>query len=104
MARTIVKITYTDLATSTEKIYGILRSHRYKNITENGEDVWKCGVGFWTAMKYIKVEISSDNTLIISGWIRPMGGGEQNLEGFIAALPKNQVLKVIKEIQSMISH
>ncbi len=104
MSRTVVKISYRDLQTAKEKINSILSSHNYKNTVVNGENVWKCGIGFWTAVKYIKVEFSADNTLTISGWIKPVGGGEQSLEGFIAAMPKNQITKVIKEIQAAISY
>ena len=59
-------------------------------------------MGFWTAMKYIKVEFSDSNTLVISGWIRAVAGSEQDLHGFVAGLPKKQVMNVIEELQRCI--
>ncbi len=101
MSRTTIKIPVKDLENANRKITRILSSHNYNNIVENNEKVWKCGVGFLTAMKYIKVDFS-DNAVEISGWIRPMGGKEQDLKGFVGGLPKKQVMNVIKEIQTAI--
>ncbi len=99
MGRTTIKTTYCDLHQTNAQIQKILLSHNYKQINENGEQVWKCGVGFWTAMKYIKIEFAENNGLLISGWIRPMLGSEQDLNGVVGALPKKQVLNVIQELQ-----
>lgn len=93
---------YTDARQTNQTIERILRSRNYKYICENGENVWKCGVGFWTAMKYIKVEFWDNNTLAISGWIRAVAGSEQDLQGFVAGLPKKQVMNVIEELQHCI--
>lgn len=102
MARTTIKVTYTNLRETNQKIANILTSHKYKNIDENNENVWKCGVGFWTAMKYIKIEFAENNTLLISGWIRAVAGAEQDLAGFVGAVPKKQVMNVIEQIQSAV--
>lgn len=100
MSRTTIKLTCTNPQESNRRIESILSSNNYKNINENNENVWKCGVGFLTAMKYIKIEFAENNTLLVSGWIRAVAGSEQDLNGFVAAVPKKQVMNVIKEIQS----
>ncbi len=102
MSRTTIRISVKDMETATKKVSAVLSSHNYKNIVENNERVWKCGTGFLTAVKYIKAEFS-DNEVVISGWIRPVGGKEQDLNGFVGGLPKKQVLNIIKEIQTSLS-
>ena len=102
MARTTVKAIYNNIQESNKLIEQILLSHNYKLKEENGENVWKCGNGFWTAMKYVKIEVLENNEIEISGWIRPALGSEQDLSGFVGALPKNQVKKVIEEIKAAI--
>ena len=101
MARTIITTKYTTFEGLQDRLFSLLQSKGYKNITENNENVWKCGVGFWTAIKYIKIEFAENNTLLISGWIRPMAGSEQDLNGIIGALPKKQVINVIRELQEL---
>lgn len=102
MARTTVRASYSNLETTRERVEAVLRSNGYSNINENGESVWKNGNGFMTAMKYIKIEFADSSTLLISGWIRAMAGSEMKLDGFVGALPKKQVMKVIKAIQSAV--
>ena len=65
MARTMVEVKYSNFEEIQNKIYNLLQMNGYKNISENNENVWKCGVGFLTAIKYIKIEFAQNNTLII---------------------------------------
>ncbi len=102
MARTTIKMNYTNFDGLHYRLASLLQSKGYKNIIENNENVWKLGVGFLTAMKYIKIEFAENNTLLISGWIRPIFGSEQDLTGIMGALPKKQVMNVIREMQSLI--
>ncbi len=102
MARTTVKVKYSSFDGLQNKISALLSSKGYKNINENNEDVWKNGMGFLTAMKYIKIEFAENNTLVISGWCRAMAGGEMDLNGVVGALPKKQVMNVIKELQAIV--
>ena len=102
MARTTIQVRYTNFEGLQERLAALLHSRGYKSITENNENVWKCGIGFLTAMKYIKIEFAADHTLLISGWIRVVAGGEQDLTGFVGALPKKQVMNLIQEIQSIV--
>lgn len=102
--RTTVRIPYTNLEEVQTKVPELLMNKGYKSITERGENVWKCGVGLLTAIKYIKIEYAENNTLLVSGWIRAVGGNEQDLSGkFVCVVPKKQVRKVITEIQSFVS-
>ena len=102
MSRTTIEVKCNNPTESYNRIGKVLESHNYKNISENNENVWKNGVGFLTAMKYIKVEVASNNTIVVSGWIRAVAGSEQDLNGFVGAIPKKQVMDVIKEIQSAV--
>ncbi len=99
MARTSIEVKFQDAQAADQTAKRILLQNNYSQINENAENVWKCGNGLWTAIKYIKIEYASQDTMIVSGWVRPMGGSEMDLSGFVGALPKKQVLKVIREIQ-----
>ncbi len=103
MARTTVSVKCNDAQAAMQRCKALLTSNGYKEINYNGENVWKRGNGFWTAIKYIKIEFSDAATMLVSGWICPMLGGELDLDGFFGALPKKQVLKVIKQIQTVVS-
>lgn len=100
--RTTIEINYTN-PNIQDKICRLLENRGYKSVSyHNGhnETVWKCGIGFLTAIKYIKVEYLDGNRMSVSGWIRPVGGKEQNLDGFVCIVPKKQVTGVIEEIRS----
>lgn len=101
--RTTVKAACSHIEETQRKVSELLRKKGYKSITEHGENVWKCGVGFLTAMKYIKIEFEGNNTMLISGWVRVICGNEQDLKGaFVCVVPKKQVLDVITELQSCV--
>ena len=101
--RTTVKAACSHIEETQRKVSDFLRKKGYKSITEHGENVWKCGVGFLTAMKYIKIEFEGNNTMLISGWVRVICGNEQDLKGaFVCVVPKKQVLDVITELQSCV--
>lgn len=102
MSRTTIQMRYTDFNSLQSRLTALLQSRGYKNIVEKNEDVWKCGIGMLTAMKYIKIEYAANNTLIISGWVRVILGSEQDLDGFVAAIPKKQVMNLIQEIQAIV--
>lgn len=101
MPRTIIQAPCKDLQRANQIAQNILTANKYQRITENGEQVWKCGKGFWTAAKYIKVEFSGSNSAVLSGWIHPWDG-EQDLSGIVGAPLKRQVMKVLQEIQNAI--
>ncbi len=102
MARTIKSIEYKvnkeELITN---INSILSSNEFKPFNYNGESVYKKGVGFWTAAKYIKIEFI-ENKVNISGWVKNFGVSESNLEGFVGVIPKSTVTKVINDIIEII--
>lgn len=106
MARTIVKIPFTEDFNEVEKkIASILTNAGYKQINRNNEMVWKNGVGMLTAMKYVKVEYD-ENTAIVSAWIQvglgSVGGKEQDLSGAVGAIPKKQLSNLLKKLQEQI--
>ena len=103
MARTKIRIQYTDPQIANQKAGNILSLNGYKLINENGENVWTCGMGLLAAVKYVKIEFNNDNTLTLSGWIKTtVPAEEQDLNGFVGAIPKKQVKNILKEIQSAI--
>ena len=77
-------------------INNILSKNGFKQTTINsGENVWKKGTGFLTAMQFIKIDFSS-NEFTISAWVQAglgsVGGNEMDLTGVVAAIPKKQLL------------
>ncbi len=102
MARSVYSFHYSSFEDAKRTIETILSSNGYLNIEENGENVWKNGTGMLTAMKYIKIEFSAGQTVNVYGWIRPMMGQEQNLNGIVAVIPKKSVEKLINQIGASI--
>ncbi len=102
IARTTIQVSYTNPEETQRSVSELLRKKGYKNIIKNNESIWKCGVGFLTAIKYIKIEFTENNTMLISGWIRPLGGSEQNLDGVVCIIPKKQVQSVVNELQGVV--
>lgn len=55
-----------------------------------------------TAMQFVKVDFGQ-NEFIMSAWVQAgigsVGGGEMDLTGVVAALPKRQLMKVLEEIK-----
>lgn len=108
MARTIINL---PLRSSVDESYNtavnILQANGFKEVSYNGETVWKKGTGLLTAMQYIKIEFTdtiTDTTLIVSGWVQAgvgsVGGNEMALNGIVAAVPKKSVMKVIEQIKA----
>lgn len=102
MSRTTFIVKCSDANQAAQVAERILISEKYDRILENGETVWKCGNGLWAAIRYIKLEFPDPNTMHISGWVKATIGGEMNLDGTYGGLPKKQVSKVIKQIQTAI--
>lgn len=104
MARTIINL---PLRNSVDESYNttvnILQANSFKEVSYNGETVWKKGTGLLTAMQYIKIEFT-DTTLVVSGWVQAgvgsVGGNEMALNGIVAAVPKKSVMKVIEQIKA----
>ena len=100
MARTIINL---PLRNSVDESYNtavnILQANGFKEVSYNGETVWKKGTGLLTAMQYIKIEFT-DSTLVVSGWVQAGVGNEMALNGIVAAVPKKSVMKVIEQIKA----
>ena len=102
MARTFFEIRYTDFSTAVSTARNILMRHGYVEETKNGETIWRKGVGFWTAKKFIKLEFFNNGILRLSGWVQPVFLDEMALQGFAASVPKRSALKVLQEIQACV--
>lgn len=102
MARTSFQYTYCDFHTTHHRFRELLDERGYRYLTENGEHVFKCGKGFWTAMKYIKIEYAPNNLVTFFGWVRSTLGREQDLKGFSCAAEKKQVLSLMEELGEQI--
>lgn len=103
MSRTVVNIPITqDVNQLHEKIRQILITDGYNETNyKNNEIVWKKGVGFFTAMHFIKLDYQA-NVLYVSGWICSGIGsftfGEHALNGFYGVIPKKSVQGTIDKI------
>ncbi|MBQ9413795.1 MAG: hypothetical protein IJU16_01570 [Clostridia bacterium] len=102
MARTMMAFRYTNPAGLMDRLAYVLQTRGYQYISENNENVWKNGMGMLTAMKYVKIEFAPNNTIVLSGWVRAVAGGEMDLNGFVGAIPKKQVMNVLQELQAQI--
>ncbi len=100
MARTNVIVKCEDVSKTIKKMEKYLSEKGYKLVIEKNEEVFKKGVGFWTAIKYIKLD-KTDDTINIYGWIRPVLCKEQDLNGFVGCMPKKQVANVIEELKKI---
>lgn len=82
--------------------YVLQRKGFHQETIKSGEHVWKKGIGFFTAMKFIKVDYAADK-ILLSAWVQvglgSIGGGEMDLTGVTGAIPKKQLMKVIEEIK-----
>ena len=104
--RTTFSIPFSeDFLLTDSKIREILTGDGYKEMDKNGEIIWKMGTGMLTAIHFIKLEYT-ESTAEISGWVQSgmgdIGGKEMNLKGFVAIIPKKQVLKTISKIQAIV--
>lgn len=104
MARTSIKASYSCSYDEAErKINSILFQKGFKPTTlKTGENVWKKGIGLLTAMQFVKVDFTQ-NEFIMSAWVQAgigsISGGEMDLTGVVAALPKRQLMKVLEEVK-----
>lgn len=95
-----------DAAALHQAIVNLLTSEGYKQYTypRTGEQVWKKGVGFLTAMRFMKLDYQQ-GMLILSGWVAggffDMIGREMPLEGVTAALPKKLAKNTFDNIQRL---
>ncbi len=103
-SRTKFEVKVENSKKTSEFIVSYLNNNGYYLVNEKDEDVYKKGVGFWTAMKYIKVEVVDAENINLYGFIRPAFGNEQDLSGFVACIPKKQVSDVICKLKEEISH
>jgi len=82
-----------------------LASEGFSQKDYKGEQVWKKGTGFATAMQFIKIEYT-EKEVVIYAWIQAgmgsVGGKEQDLTGIVGALPKKKLLTRIEKLESIV--
>lgn len=103
MARTVFNVNYNcDFEKASNIISSILIQNGFKQIVCNGEEVWKKGTGIMTAMQFVKVEFDA-GFVTLSAWVQAglgnTGGSEMDLTGFVAAVPKKSLMKVLEKIK-----
>ncbi len=100
MARTVIQISYnTQIDTAIKKAEQILVQNKFNKTIENNEEIWKKGTGFLTAVQFIKTEFAQDS-MTISAWVKTgLGGSEMDLGGFVGAVPKKSLMKVVEQIK-----
>ena len=108
MARTNIVTSYScSYDDAQRKISTILSQKGFKPTTlKTGEKVWKKGNGILTAMQFVKVDFSQ-NEFVMSAWVQvgigSLGGGEMDLTGVVAIIPKKQLMTVLEEIKKSFS-
>ena len=99
MSRTVINLVCDDPKNSETVIKKILKQYNYVLQENDGEEYYKCGVGFFTAPKFIKYTFDG-NKLTLEGWVRAFAfGGESDLNGFLYAVPKRSCKKTLVDIQ-----
>ena len=102
MARTTYVFQYTDAAVSERNIQQLLAQENFELVFEKGENVWKCGHGVLSSIKYIKYDFINHNTLHVTGWIKSDMGGEFSLDGYLLGYHKKKTREVINRIKTVI--
>ena len=67
----------------------------------DGEQVWSKGDGVVVVIQCLSVGFTG-TSVILQAWIRDALTGESNLEGFVAALPKRKMKRVLDELCAQI--
>lgn len=106
MPRTSIRVPFSaNIETVDQTIRQILIDEGFNQKNINGEVCWKKGTGLATAMQYAKVEYTQ-NEVVLSGWIQAgvgsLAGPEMDLNGFVGAIPKKQLLKRLNKIQQAV--
>ena len=100
MSRTVIQLKCENPSESEKVIKKILSSYNYELKRNDDEEYYKCGAGFLTAPKFIKYTFNG-NDLTLEGWVRAFAfGGESELKGFVAGVPKRSCRKTLDDIQN----
>ena len=97
MSRTQIVIESVDNQRTAQIIDNILDSHGYEYVQKGNEAYWQQGIGVTQSPKFVGY-FFNENTVVIEGWVKNFGS-ESDLSGFVGAVPKKSVKKVLDEIQ-----
>lgn len=108
MSRTCIRVPFfVNFETVDQTVRHILIDEGFNEKNINGEICWKKGTGLATAMQYVKVEYSQ-NEVVLYGWIQAgvgsLAGPEMDLNGFVGAIPKKQLLKRLNKVQQAVTN
>lgn len=84
-----------------------LISEGFEYINYEGENVFKKGVGFWVAPRFIKISFSSANSLFVEAWIKyallpGVYVGEMDLNGFVGVAAKKPLKTIVDNTEAIL--
>lgn len=103
MARSFMKVPFNcTVEQAQNKVSSIMTMNGFKQTTiKTGENVWKKGTGFLTAMQFAKIEYVGQEVQI-AAWVQAglgnVGLNEMDLSGTVGAIPKKSLKKVLEKI------
>lgn len=99
MSRTIFNFNFTDFDKAEKTINSMLNHNNFHQTIIGSEVVWKRG-GIFVGGQCVKFEFGEDYVKV-SAWITQFlgGGGEYDLNGISALVPKRQLLTFIEQIR-----
>lgn len=97
MARSTFSFSIRSIEKSERFITTFLISKGYRKSVEAEGVIWKKGIAILTGEKCIKV-IFGVSDVTIDAWISN-GFTETDLTGFVGALPKQSMMKIIEQIK-----
>ena len=98
MSRSITRFTSPFAPNAVFNAFGqYMQSEGFEFIQQNGEQLWKKGVGLLTAPQYAKLSVANDGSYVLEAWLKlailpGVYVGEMGTKGFFGAFPK-QMLK-----------
>ena len=103
MARTILEIPTQNknLDQVGYIITSILMRYGYQNKIVKGENMWIKGDGIIMKMGCFSY-FFTENTVVIQSWMKDALTGESDLTGFVAAVPKKKMMRILDEIRGNI--
>lgn len=101
MKRTVIELESKDNEKISEMIQQILISKGFKQTTFKEEEVWKKGNDMIQPAKHFRYYFKGDK-VILEGFVTNFGR-ESGLNGFIGAIPKRGVKKLLREVEEKVN-
>ncbi|MDG4965128.1 hypothetical protein OGZ37_00855 [Lactococcus lactis] len=68
-----------------------------------GKKVWQKGGGFWTYKKCLRLVINQLPIIHLEAWVKAVGFGESDFQGYMGALPKRRYYNIVQELVAKLS-